>query len=29
MKVFFRAKCKAVQTEYRHVEAPPDWDEMT
>lgn len=29
MKIFFRADCKAIQTEYWCVEAPPNWDRMS
>lgn len=28
MTIYFRTSCKAIQTEYRHIEAPPDWEEM-
>lgn len=29
MTIYFRASCKAIQTEYRHIEAPPNWEEMS
>ena len=28
MTIYFRVSCKAIQTEYRHIEAPPGWEEM-
>lgn len=29
MTIYFRSKCKAIQTEYWHIEAPAGWDQMS
>jgi hypothetical protein len=29
MRIFFRSSCKAIQTEYWSVDAPPNWHRMS
>lgn len=29
MRIYFRSACKALQTEFWHIDAPPVWEEMS